>query len=70
MENIEIKIMNDEELERVSGGLENPPETREMLNRIDRGYTPFPHDRIIMTNYGFKSPCLHRVRIKGIDNLK
>lgn len=67
MKNTEIKMINSEELERIAGGLEI---FREILDKIDRKCTTFPCDRIIMTNYVFKSPCLHRVRIRGIDNLK
>ena len=67
MKNTEMKMINGEELERITGGLEI---SGEILDKIDRICTTFPCDRIIMTNYGFKSPCLHRVRVKGIDNFK
>lgn len=61
MENIEIKMINDEELREVSGGVED----RE-TNKVDNNYMFFPDDRIVAANYGFKSPCLHRVKIKNL----
>lgn len=65
MENTEIKMINDEDLKEVSGGVEN----RE-IDKDDISYVVFPSDRIVAANYGFRSPCLHRVRMKKrIDSI-
>lgn len=65
MENTEIKMINDEDLKEVSGGVEKQGIYKEEIN-----FMPFHDDCIIVSNYGFRSPCLHRVKMKKrIDNI-
>lgn len=65
MENTEIKMINDEDLKEVSGGVERQGIYKDSINVM-----PFHDDRIIVSNYGFRSPCLHRVKMKKrIDSI-